>query len=131
MTTTRVCAIVALLFALVTPLGGHHAFAAYYLEDQSVSIDGTLVELDYTNPHAWIHVAAADKSGQLRKVSAEWSNPGRLRQQGIEKETLRPGDRLILTGSPSRNQSELKLHLKRLERPVDGWSWVGRGQQRF
>ena len=130
MTTARIWMIVALAMAAAsTPLRGHHAFAAYYLEDQSVSIEGTLIEFDYLNPHAWIHIAAPDSSGQVRKVSAEWSNPGRLKAQGILKDTLRPGDHLILTGSPSRNPNELKIHLKRMDRRGDGWSWVGRGQR--
>ena len=108
---------------------GHHAFASYYLEDQSVSIEGALEQFEYTNPHAWIHIAAVDNAGQVQRVSAEWANPNRLRQQGIEKGTLQPGDRLIVTGSPSRHPTEYKIHLKRLERPVDGWKWLGRGQQ--
>jgi uncharacterized protein DUF6152 len=130
MTSTRFWMIVALaLVVCSTPLRGHHAFAAHYLEDQSVSIEGTLTEFDYLNPHAWIHIAAPDNSGQVRKVSAEWSNPGRLKQQGIDKDTLRPGDRLIITGSPPRNPSELRMHLKHIVRPNDGWTWAGRGQR--
>ena len=130
MTAARIWMIVALALAVgSTPLRGHHAFAAYYLEDQSVSIEGTLTEFDYLNPHAWIHIAAPDGSGQVRKVSAEWSNPGRLKAQGIDRDTLKPGDHLIVTGSPSRNPNELRLHLKRIDRRADGWTWVGRGQR--
>jgi hypothetical protein len=130
MTATRTWMIVALALAAgSTTLFGHHAFTAYYLEDQSVSIEGTLVEFDYLNPHAWVHIAAPDNSGQVRKVSGEWSNPGRLKAQGIERDTLRPGDHLIVTGSPSRNPNESRLHLKRIVRPADGWTWVGRGQR--
>ena len=42
------------------------------------------------------------------------------------KDTLKPGDRVIVTGSPGRNAAERKIHLKRIERPADGWSWGGR-----
>ena len=111
------------------PAYGHHAFSAYYLEDQSVAVEGELVEFDYQNPHAWVHVAARDKSGQVQRVSAEWSNPIRLKAQGITKDTLKPGDRVIVTGSPSRDQADCKMHLKRIERPADGWKWVGRDQK--
>ena len=112
------------------PAYGHHSFAAYYYEDQTVSIEGDLVELDYLNPHAWIHIAAPDKNGFVQRVSAEWSNPGRLNQQGITKETLKPGDRLVLTGSPARDPGGFKMHLKRIDRRSDGWTWIGRGQLR-
>ena len=112
------------------PVYGHHAFAAYYFEEQMISIEGEVVELEYQNPHAWVHVAAPDSSGRMQKYGAEWSNPGRLSQQGITRDTLRPGDRVILTGSPARDPAVYRLHLKRIERPADGWKWIGRGQPR-
>jgi hypothetical protein len=117
------------VLAAALPAYGHHAFAAYYLEDQSVAVEGELVEFDYQNPHSWVHIDARDKSGQMRRVSAEWSNPNRLKGAGITKETLKPGDHLIITGSPSRDSSDYKMHLKRIERPADGWQWVGRDQK--
>ena len=112
------------------PVYGHHAFAAYYLEDQTISIEGNVVALDYQNPHAWLHVSALDSSGRVQKISGEWANPGRLSQQGITRETLRPGDRVIVTGSPARDPAVYRMHLKRIERPADGWTWIGRGQPR-
>jgi hypothetical protein len=84
---------------------------------------------EYVNPHAWLHVAALDKAGQLRRVGAEWGNPNGLRQQGIRVDTLRPGDWVIITGSPSRDPTAYKMHLKGIERPADGWTWVGRGRR--
>jgi hypothetical protein len=118
------------VLAAALPAYGHHSFAAYYLEDQTIAVEGDLVQIDYLNPHAWLHLAAADTSGQVQRVSGEWSNPGRLNQQGITRDTLKPGDRLIFTGSPSRDPDQYKMHLKRIERPSDGWKWIGRGQPR-
>lgn len=112
------------------PAYSHHSFAAYYFEDRTITIEGTLVELDYRNPHVWIHIAAQDNNGRVGRVSAEWSNPSRLSQQAITKDTLKPGDRLIMTGSPPRDPTEYKMHVKRIERPADGWKWIGRGQPR-
>jgi hypothetical protein len=106
------------------PLSAHHSFAAHYFEDQSVTITGELVELDYRSPHAWVHVMAPDTAGQMRRYSAEWANPNRLGQQGITRDTLKPGDRVVVVGSPGRN-ADYRLHLKGIERPADGWSWRG------
>jgi hypothetical protein len=119
------CAIALLLAAL--PAYGHHSWTGTYLEDQSVWIQGDVLEFHYQNPHAWLYVSAPDKSGVLAKYGAEWANPSRLNQQGITRETLKPGDRVIVTGSPPRDPSEYRLHLKRIERPADGWTWVGGG----
>ena len=48
----------------------------------------------------------------MRQYAAEWANPNRLSRDGITKETLTAGDRLIVMGSPGRNASENRIHLK-------------------
>jgi hypothetical protein len=111
-------------------LSAHHSFSAYYYEQQSVTIEGGVVEFDYRAPHAWVHVNALDASGQMRTYAAEWANPARLNRDNITKDTLRPGDVVRITGSPGREASEYKVHLKFIERPKDGWSWRGRQRGR-
>jgi hypothetical protein len=111
--------------ATVAPLAAHHSFAAHYYEEQSTTITGELVEFEYRSPHAWVHVVAADERGEMRRYSAEWANPNRLGQQGVTRDTLKPGDRVVVVGSPGRTAGEYKLHLKAIERPADGWQWRG------
>jgi hypothetical protein len=111
--------------AAVAPLFSHHSFAAHYFEEQSMTISGELVEFEYRSPHAWVHVMAPDEGGTVRRYGAEWANPNRLGQQGITRDTLKPGDRVVVVGSPGRNAGEYKLHLKGIERPADGWKWRG------
>jgi hypothetical protein len=102
---------------------GHHSFAAHYFEEQSVTIEGTLVQFDYQAPHAWVHLSVTDAGGAARTFAAEWANPNRLSRDGITKDTLKAGDRLIITGSPGRTASENRVHLKQIQRPADGWRW--------
>jgi hypothetical protein len=116
----------AVIAALSGPAAAHHSFATYYFEEQSVSIEGVLVEFELKAPHAWVRVIAPDAGGQMQRYAAEWGSPARLARDGIDKDTLRAGDRVVITGSPGRVASEYKVHLKRIERPADGWKWVGR-----
>lgn len=118
-------ALVAVATVVGVPAYTHHSFAAHYFEDRSVSIEGEVSEFEYASPHAWVYVMAADGSGQVQRYSAEWANPSRLTRAGITKDTLKPGDHIIVTGSPGRNPEERKVHLKRIERPSDGWKWSG------
>jgi hypothetical protein len=68
-------------------------------------------------------VSAKDETGTIRQVSAEWASAARLKQWGIGEDALKPGDRLIITGSPSRNPTEYRMHLKTIQRRADGWRW--------
>lgn len=111
--------------AAVTPLSAHHSFAAHYFEEESITIRGELVEFEYRSPHAWVYVMAPDDRGTMRRYGAEWQNPNRLGQQGITRDTLKPGDQVVVVGSPGRTAGEYKLHLKGIDRPADGWTWRG------
>ena len=120
----------AIVPTVTIPVLAHHSFAVHYFEEQSITVQGELVEFEYKSPHAWVHVMAKDSDGQTQRFSAEWSNPNRLRQVSIDKDTLKAGDYVIITGSPGRNSSERAIHLKAIERPSDGWKWPARTQTR-
>jgi hypothetical protein len=105
----------------------HHSFAAVYLEDQMIEIAGEVTEFRYENPHAWLLVrgAEAGRGGGTKVYAAEWVGTAQLERQYIEKFTLKPGDKVRIWGSPAKEPSDAKLHLKKIERN-DGWSWQGR-----
>lgn len=110
-----------------TPASAHHSFAASYFEDQSVSLEGELVQFELRSPHSWVYVMAPDENGEMRKFGAEWANAARLKQGGMTEDTLKAGDRVIITGAPGRRPEERRLHLKKIVRPSDGWTWGGGG----
>ena len=112
------------------PAGAHHSFSAFYFEDQRVTIEGEIVEFQYRNPHAWVHVMVTETDGRAQRYSAEWGGPRRLRRQGIMADTLQPGDHVIISGAPGRNPEEHRLHLREIQRPADGWTYASRGRGR-
>ena len=124
--------LIALGIALFAAAGAHahHSFAAYYFEEQSVTIEGSVTEFEYRSPHAWLHVLAPDAEGQTQRFSAEWANPQRLARDGVTADRFSVGDVVRITGSPGRPGHEYKLHLKGIERPADGWTWRRRQQGR-
>ena len=126
MTRTWLKAQVAVLAAIAlstatVPISAHHSWTASYLEDQTVSVEGEIVELAYQNPHAWVMCRRATTAGGCRPSAPN----GRARAASANRgsrETLRPGEQVILTGSPDRDPAAYRMHLKRIERPADGWS---------
>ena len=115
------------LTAVASP-SAHHSFAADYLEEQKVSIEGDIIAFELVNPHAWLHLEVVDENGNRQKVSAEWSNPARLKQAGFTLASFKPGDHLIITGSPARDPAEHRIHLRTIRRPSDGWKWPKSGR---
>ena len=49
----------------------HHSFAATYLEDQTVTIEGELVQFLFRNPHSFVHVMVKEKDGAINSQDYE------------------------------------------------------------
>jgi hypothetical protein len=96
MNRLAVAGVVAL--ALAVPAAAHHSFAMF---DQTkiVTLDGTVTEFQWTNPHAFIEI---DAQGG-RHWSIELNSPNNLKRQGWTRSALKPGDKISLRMSPLRN----------------------------
>ena len=119
-----------LVFAAATVLGirayAHHSFAATYFEDKKVTVEGDLVQFLYRNPHSFVHVEGKDpSSGETIRWAVEWGAGGQLGRQGVTRETLKPGDHVIVVGNPGRNPEDHRLRMVNITRPSDGWKWGG------
>ena len=112
---------------LCAPLLGHHSFAVYYIEADTIEIEGDIVEFQYKNPHAWIQIVGQENFGRPKAYAAEWASTSRLDRDGITKNTLHVGDSVRIWAAPSRDPNDNRIRLKRIERRSDGWQW---GQNR-
>lgn len=123
-TWRRVAVSVLIVLVSVAPrVGAHHSFSTSYFEDETIEIEGPIVEFQYRNPHSWVFVNAPDAFGRPQTYAAEWTGRAGLERSGVNKDTLRAGDRVRVWAAPNRNPTDLRVHLKRIERPSDGWSW--------
>jgi hypothetical protein len=113
---------VALLAAGMTARA-HHSFAATYDESKTVKIEGKLVQFMFRNPHSFVHVMAPDDGGQEQRWAVEWGGAGQLGGQGVTRETLKPGDVVVITGNPGRNPADHRVRMVTLRRPSDGFGW--------
>ena len=115
------------LTAVASP-SAHHSFAADYFEEQKITLEGDVIAFELKNPHAWIYLAVSDENGTPQKFGAEWSNPARLKQAGFTPDSFRPGDHLVISGSPGRNPAERRIHLRTIRRASDGLRWPKSGR---
>ena len=112
----------ALVVALGATAYAHHSHPDF-LADQRVSIDGTIEFLQYVNPHSLMMLRTSE--GTL--YSIELPAAGQLRLPGtncaepIRSDTLKVGDRLIVTGIPAMDPLRHALLMRNMVRPSDGW----------
>ena len=107
----------------------HHSFTATYDERSTIQIEGTLVQFMFRNPHAWVHVMAPDETGEIQRWGVEWGGAGQLSGQGVTRDSLRPGDQLIIRGNPGRNPADHRVRMLSLLRPSDGFGWGFEGEE--
>ena len=105
------------------PALAHHSFAATYLETQSVSIEGEIIQFVFRNPHSFVHVNVKDKDGTVITYNVEWGGTGQLGTTGVSRESLKAGDLVVITGAPGRNPADHRIRLVTLKRPKDGFTW--------
>ncbi len=109
----------ALLLAAVS--GGaaaHHSFSSIYDSAQTVTLTGTVREFLFIHPHPLLVVEVRGEGAQPQAWRAEMDNRSELENIGMTRSTFRPGDQVIVSGSPGRSQSFV-LYLLQLERPAD------------
>lgn len=111
------------VFVLAAPSLAHHSFLATYFDDRTHEIEGTVIQFLLRNPHSFLHVEAADEDGVVQTWSIEWGASNQLNGQGITSSSLRGGDHVIISGSPSRNPEDHRMRLVTLSRPADGLTW--------
>ncbi len=125
----RIKGIMAALLGLsVSAAFAHHSFTATYDESATIEIEGQLVQFMFRNPHAWVHVMAPDENGEMQRWGVEWGGAGQLAGQGVSRESLKPGDHVIITGNPGRNPRDHRLRMRSLLRPADGYGWGFEGE---
>ena len=88
-------ALVALLAA--APVLAHHSFAMFD-QTKTVSLKGTVIEFQWTNPHSWIELQVGGE-----KWGIELNSPNNLTRQGWRRTIIKPGDAVTITINPLRN----------------------------
>lgn len=101
----------------------HHSFAATYITDKEIKIEGDMIQFMFRNPHSFVHLMAPDDSGQVQRWAVEWAAAGQL--NGISSKTLKPGDHVVVTGNPGRTAEDHRLRMRSILRPSDGFKWSG------
>lgn len=120
-----VAALIAALMGGMTAQA-HHSFAGTYDLKRQIKIEGTLIRIQWRNPHSFVHVKAPDPSGAMQEWSIEWSGLPQLSGSGVTTSTIAVGDPVVISGNPTRTAGEHRLRMVTFLRTSDGFSWGNR-----
>lgn len=83
----------------------HHSFSAEFDVGRPVLLQGTVRDLEWTNPHAWLHLDTVDEQGNVQQWAIELLGVNALVRSGFSPKTVKPGDKLTVKGFGSRDGS--------------------------
>jgi hypothetical protein len=112
------CLSAVLLFAAT--VRGHHAIGAIYDAARRLTLEGVVSGVRFVPPHPFVDIDVTRPDGKTLRWRLELDNHFELVGVGMTADTLKPGDKVIVTGSGARNQDR-SLYVRSLERPSDGF----------
>ncbi len=94
---------IGLLLITAVPVAAHHAFAAEYDGSKPVKLRGTVTQMEWINPHSWIHIDVKNPDGTVSKWLIEAGAPNSLIRRGWNKNSLLPGTELLVEGFQAKD----------------------------
>jgi hypothetical protein len=85
------------------PALAHHSFAAEFDLDQPIKLRGTVTEVEFMNPHSWIHIDVRKDDGTVESWAIEGGTPNTLFRMGITQRSLAVGTEILVDGYRSRD----------------------------
>src|SRR5262245_58831041 len=96
----------AALFITVAsaPVLAHHSFAAEFDAKRPVKLRGTVVKMEWINPHSWIHMDVKDPvTGKVERWMVEGGAPNALLRRGWTKNSLPEGTEILVEGFQAKD----------------------------
>lgn len=90
---------------VVSPVQAHHAFAAEYDGKKQVHLEGVVTQMEWINPHTWIHIDVTEPDGKVTSWMVEGGSPNILLRRGFNKGSLEKGQKIAVDGFQAKDGS--------------------------
>ncbi len=95
----------AAMSLLPLTVSAHHSFSAEFDRQKPVHIEGIMVEMEWVNPHSWLHIDVTKPDGKVEHWKVEGGAPSALLRRGWNRNSLPAGTKVIVDGSQARDGS--------------------------
>lgn len=85
------------------PAHAHHSIRAAFDPDCVMEFRGAVTRVEWYNPHAWFYVDVVDEAGETVNWGFELGSPNGLARRGWRRDTLKAGDRVVVSGYCARD----------------------------
>ncbi|HEY8521269.1 MAG TPA: DUF6152 family protein [Gammaproteobacteria bacterium] len=127
---TLVSASAGLAFAVAWAcVHAHHSFSAEFDIGQPVEITGTVTDIEWTNPHTWVHMEVTDADGNRSRWAVELLGVNSLARSGLTRRTLKPGDAIKVKGYRARNGTNTANASSMVRADTGEPLWTSTGEQ--
>jgi Family of unknown function (DUF6152) len=85
----------------------HHSFAAEFDRSKPITLEGTVTKIEWQNPHIRFYLDVPDASGAMINWELELGSPNGLLRAGWTRNTLQPGEKIVVAGFLAKDGSRL------------------------
>ena len=100
---SKLIAILGIAALAMSVASAHHSFSAEFDSNKPVTLEGTVVKMDFVNPHSWLYLDVKGPDGQIQHWSVEGGAPGVLLRNGWTRNTLPEGTKIVVHGFMSKD----------------------------
>jgi hypothetical protein len=92
-----------LVWAAMPRADAHHSFAAEFDASQPVTLKGTIVRMEWINPHSWLHIDVKNDDGTTTPWMIEGATPNTLLRRGFTRDAVKTGTEITIVGYRAKN----------------------------